>query len=178
MHLIPQVGVVEGEGSAIFAFVKATEMVDGQDSVLLALTHLGHVFETRALNVDELVSSLSIREVSADRVFYDFKRQKKLALAGYDEWQSFDLQVGDGEQELAVVAPPADVVLVVELPVHVDEEVGFTFVVRQVANERHHRPFVPDQPFNFLGSPLTENHVPVGQVAVDERVGVGQADAG
>jgi len=94
MFLVSHLKDNGGADAATFALVKATRMASGSDSVVIALTHLNHVFETRALNIDDLVSSLSIRDVVSDHVVYDFKRDKKLALADYDEWQSFDLQTG------------------------------------------------------------------------------------
>ena len=84
----------------IFSLVKATETSGGSDSVIMAFTHLDHVFENRNFKVDELVSSLTIREVEGNKVFYNFEREKNLAQADYDDWQSFDLQVGGQTLEI------------------------------------------------------------------------------
>ena len=100
LYMVPSISSYTNENASIFSLVKATETSSGNESVLLAFTHLDHVFETRKFKVDELVSSLSIREVEDNKIFYDFSRDKNLAQADYDDLQSFDLQIGGKTLEI------------------------------------------------------------------------------
>ncbi|NCT41158.1 MAG: PAS domain-containing sensor histidine kinase [Alphaproteobacteria bacterium] len=100
---------------AVFALVKATETTSGETSVLLAFTHLDHVFETRKLNVNELVSTLSIRDIEDGKVFFDFKREKVLQQADYDAGQSFDLDFGARTLEINSHFYKKDDMLLLEL---------------------------------------------------------------
>ncbi|MFK7838956.1 MAG: PAS domain S-box protein [Bdellovibrionales bacterium] len=113
--LVPNVTDYKGDQDNAFAVIKATEAGVGQQSLLIAFTHLGHVFETRNLNVNELVSNLTIREVSNGETFYQFARNKKIAKAEYDDWQSFDLEFGGRTLEITSQFYKKDDILILEL---------------------------------------------------------------
>lgn len=106
LNLVTQVQNLEGPlktelGSSYFAIVKAAEIGDGRDGVIIALTNLEHVFETRALRIDELVSKIAIRDIANDSMLYKYKREKGLARKNYATQQSFDLRFGGQVLEIS-----------------------------------------------------------------------------
>lgn len=88
------------DGSNYFALVKAGEMVGGVESVVVGISNLGHVFETRTLNVDERISDIRVRDVQGDYSLFGYSRDKGASNKEYEAWKSFDVLVGGRTLEI------------------------------------------------------------------------------
>lgn len=92
---------VDNSETYSFAMIKAIDTGDGINNVVVAISNFDHIFDISSLEIHNLLSSLSISDVVGGNTLYRFERQKGIAHAQYDEWQSYEFKVGGRTLEVS-----------------------------------------------------------------------------
>lgn len=88
------------KGYPYFMLLKSIKALDGQDSVVIGVSDLGYVFDTSALELEERVSDLTVRDVDSDTNLYFYERKNVGDIKAYEDWRSFDVKMGGKTLEI------------------------------------------------------------------------------
>jgi len=90
-------------GDNAFALVKAINTQDGGYDILIGASRFQRIFDTSSVDVDGLVSQLSVHNIATGNTLFDYKGKGKLTSAEYSNPQNFDFQIADQTLEITSV---------------------------------------------------------------------------
>ena len=79
----------------LFALVKPVYSGNKGTGAIVAITDLKHVFGQTALNIDPLVSQISIRDLNGNHLLFSFEQNRSQGASEYDGVEIYDLQFAD-----------------------------------------------------------------------------------
>ncbi len=96
----PKAVLITSNGSHVFALIQSFQTTNNYNGAILAITSMEHVFAQNALNLDQLVSEISIRDVNSGEQMFSYQKERVLAAALYPGLQSYDFSFGDRTWEI------------------------------------------------------------------------------